>query len=277
MFRQLLLFVVFESLYPAAYAQKEASMWYFGRHAGIDFRSEQAIALTDGALSTEEGSASICDAAGNLLFYTDGVTVYNKTHQVMPNGRNLWGSYTTTQTLIVPKPGEDPIFYIFTASPQFDRIFGENADSVGLHYTIVDMSLEQGMGDVTEKNILLFKNTTEKITAVHHSNRNDIWVVAHEWPNNNFRNYLVTNDGIVAEPVVSPVGEIHEGDGITIGSNGNSTGQMKLSPDGNKLALAILENGVFLYDFDNTSGVVSSQIVIKKQPIVNLLWNRVLP
>lgn len=268
MLRQLVLFVILVLLPLAATAQKEASVWYFGRHAGIDFRNEQPIALTDGALSTEEGSASICDKSGNLLFYTDGVTVYNRLHQVMPNGRNLWGSYTTTQTLIVPKPGVDPIFYIFTASPQVDRIFGEGTDSVGFHYTVVDMSLDLGLGDISEKNILLFKNTTEKVTAVHHSNGNDIWVVAHEWGNNNFRSYKVTSNGIAADPVVSSVGEVHEGDGFSIGSKSNTLGQMKISANGSELALAIFRNGIFLYDFDYSSGVVSNQTVVKKQPIV---------
>lgn len=268
MLRQLLLLFFFQLLYNLAPAQKQASIWYFGRNAGIDFRSGAPLALTDGALSTEEGSASICDAEENLLFYTDGVTVYNRLHQIMPNGRNLWGSYTTTQTLIVPKPGPDPIYYIFTASPQFDRVFGSDTDSVGLHYSVVDMSLEQGLGDVSEKNILLFKNTTEKVTGVHHANGKDIWVVTHEWGNNNFRSYLVTENGIIVEPVISSIGEIHEGDGISIGSKSNTLGQMKLSSDGSKIALTILWNGVFLYDFDNTSGSVSNQVIIKRNPIV---------
>lgn len=262
-----LLFSVFVLLTSNfAFAQKQASIWYFGDRAGLDFRAGNPFALTDGALRTEEGSASICDEDGNLLFYTDGVTVYNRFHQNMQNGRNLWGSYTTTQTLIVPKPGTEPIYYIFTASPQFNYIFGPGTDSVGFHYSVVDMRLDMGLGNVTEKNILLFKNTSEKITAVHHANGKDIWVVTHEWGNSNFRSYLVTEAGIDYDPKMSTVGEIHEGTNVS--ANGNSIGQMKLSADGRKIGVAILEKGVFIYDFDNRSGVISRELVIKRNPAV---------
>lgn len=63
-----------------AFAQKEASIWYFGQKAGLGFNSGSPVALTDGALSTDEGSASIADSPGNLLFYTDGVSEWNRQH-----------------------------------------------------------------------------------------------------------------------------------------------------------------------------------------------------
>lgn len=265
MFSKLLLCVFVLLTCNFAIAQKQASIWYFGDRAGLDFREGNPFALTDGALRTEEGSASICDEDGNLLFYTDGVTVYNRFHQSMQNGRNLWGSYTTTQTLIVPKPGADPIYYIFTASPQFDYVFGPDTDSVGFHYSIVDMRLDMGLGSVTEKNILLFKNTSEKITAVHHANGKDIWVVAHEWGNNNFRSYLVTEEGIDNAPRISSVGEIHDGDWVF---NSNTLGQMKISSNGDKIGVVVREKGVFIYNFKKSSGVISGELAIQRNPAV---------
>src|SRR5580698_5072929 len=59
------------------------------------------------------GSASMCDKnTGNLLFYTDGMQVFNAALQPMPNGQNLGGSYSTQAALIVPKPGSNHIYYI---------------------------------------------------------------------------------------------------------------------------------------------------------------------
>ena len=58
-----------------ANAQKEASIWYFGDRAGVDFNSGTPVALTNGELSTVEGCSTISDANGSLLFYSDGTTV----------------------------------------------------------------------------------------------------------------------------------------------------------------------------------------------------------
>jgi len=87
-------FILFEGL-----AQREASNWYFGRNAGVQFNPDGSVTpLTDGQLSTLEGCASISDRFGNLLFYTDGVTVWDRTHQVMPGGTGLLGDDSSSQS-----------------------------------------------------------------------------------------------------------------------------------------------------------------------------------
>ena len=118
------------------------------------------MALSNGALNTREGCAAISDKNGNLLFYTDGVTVYNKNHGVMLNGTGLKGhSSSTHSAIIVPKPANTAIYYILTA----DELAGVN----GLQYTEVDMSLDGGLGGVTSnKNKLLLSQATEKITEI---------------------------------------------------------------------------------------------------------------
>ena len=58
-------------------AQREAYNWYFGDNAGIQFTDANTVTSVVGALSTTEGCASISNGDGDLLFYTDGITVYN--------------------------------------------------------------------------------------------------------------------------------------------------------------------------------------------------------
>ena len=70
-------------------SQNEAKKWYFGANAGLDFAANPPTVLVNSAMNVLEGCASIADAAGNLLFYTNGLEVYNNEHQVMPNGDDL--------------------------------------------------------------------------------------------------------------------------------------------------------------------------------------------
>ena len=232
------------------FAQKEGNIWYFGNMAGLDFNSEAPVALTDGVMNTVEGSSAISDAMGNLLFYTDGVKVWNKVHEQMPNGFDLMGHSSSTQSaLIVQQPGSNNIYYIFTTPAPY-----VNKDSA-FRYSIVDITLQGGLGDVTTKNVLLYHPTTEKLTAIRHSDGCGIWIISHKWESDEFYVYLLDNSGVSATPVVSNIGHIHEG------YSTNTIGQLKASPDGSKLALAIwLDQIVELFDFDNTTGVISNPV-----------------
>ena len=253
-------FIIFITLFllsATSYSQKEGNIWYFGENAGLDFNVGAPIALTGGALITNEGSSAISDGSGNLLFYTDGSAVLNRNHIQMPNGFGLKGHSSSTQTaLIVQKPGDSNIYYIFTTPAQV--LLNGNT---GFHYSIVDMTLDGGLGNVTLKNIQLFNNATEKLTAVRHANGCDIWIIMHEWNSNRFRTYLVSKTGVNNTPVISSIGSNHTGGGNFLQPNTNAIGQMKVSPDGNKLALAIYSNNIIeLFDFNKATGVVSNPV-----------------
>jgi hypothetical protein len=103
----------------AAQAQPEESYWYFGENAGLHFHNGIVTPVT-GSLVTNEGCASASDPCGNLLFYTDGRTVWNKNHSQMPNGSRLDGHISSTQSaLIVGQPHNSSIYYIFTSDATF--------------------------------------------------------------------------------------------------------------------------------------------------------------
>ncbi|MGP1994266.1 T9SS type B sorting domain-containing protein [Zobellia laminariae] len=253
----LFLFIFFSSAL-FIHAQKEASIWYFGRNAGVDFNSGTPVALTDGELYTEEGSATISDKNGNLLFYTDGVTVWNRNHTPMPNGTGLNGHSSSTQSaLIVPKSDQPNIYYIFTV----DHIEGSRE----LQYSIVDLNLDSGLGDITAtKNMLLQNPVSEKIAAVENRNGNGIWVISKGWENNGFYAYLVDATGLNTTPVISNIGW------TPMGSIQQGRGYLKASPDGSLLACAIYAEGVVeLFHFDAGSGTVTDKISLKSFLEVN--------
>src|SRR5688572_26581568 len=221
------------------FAQKEANMWYFGSNAGVDFNSGSPVAFSGSAMTQLEGCASIADTSGATLFYTNGADVWNKNNVQMPNGFGLLGDNNSAQAaIIVRAPGSYTTFYIFT-TPTW---------GVGdMCYSIVDMTLQGGLGDVTVKNTPMFTNSTEKVTAVNHANGTDIWIIGHEFNSNNFYSFLLTPAGVNPVPVITAVGSIHS---TTLGF----AGYMKASHNGQKLAYActINMNLVELFDFDNT-------------------------
>ncbi|AOE54129.1 hypothetical protein ALW18_17410 [Flavobacterium psychrophilum] len=240
--------------YLPAFAQKEAANWYFGNNAGLDFNFGTPLALTNGQLSQLEGCATISDSDGNLLFYTNGIEVYNSNHQLMLNGSGLFGSQSSTQSaIIVPAPGNPDRYYIFA----IDSEGGIN----GLTYSKVDMTLDNGQGGIIvgQKNIPLATPTAEKLTATYHSNGEDIWVIAHRLGTNGFLSYLVTASGVSTIPQESNVGVIHYSSGGL-----GAIGYMKSSPDGKKIAIAKLIGPAItqLFDFDNATGTVSNPINI---------------
>ena len=234
---------------------KESYIWYFGGKAGIDFNYGSPVALTDSEMGQYEGCAIISTPEGNLRFYTNGSTVWNKNHLPMPNGTGLVGNSSSTQSaIIVPKPESSDIYYIFTV----DAFARTN----GLAYSTVDMTLNDGLGDIAVKNVPLWTPTAEKITAVRHRNQVDFWVISHGVNNNTFHAYLVTQAGVSATPVVSHSGSVHKVDKIGDVTDRGSVGYLKASPDGSRLALAVSpQNGFFeVFDFDNETGHVSNPI-----------------
>jgi gliding motility-associated-like protein len=254
----LVLFLILTSL--AVNAQNAGNIWYFGDKAGLDFNTAPPTPLTNSAMTTSEGCAAIADPiTGALLFYTDGITVWTKTHVPMPGCllTPLKGDFSSTQSaVIVPKPGFSNIYYIFT-TPSTVGAFSFPAFT-SLAYTIVDMSLNGGNGDITNVNTIVLDTTTEKIAVVGNCAGTEYWIVGHKWDCDSFYAFKLTSAGL-APPVKTKIGLVHSD---PTGSTGNaeSIGYMKFSGDGSKLALVNYKDANFmqLFDFNFATGVMSN-------------------
>lgn len=228
-----------------SFGQGEANIWYFGGQAGVDFNVAPPVALTNGVLSTSEGCATISDASGNLLFYTDGSNVWTKNHVLMTNGTGLMGHSSSAQSaVVIPKPGSTTNYYIITVP--------ENG-AVGMRYSEVDMTLNGGNGEVlpTNKNTLLFAPSSEKVTVVKHANGVYYWIIGRgNSTSKMYYSFLVDCNGVNTNAIQSNVGL----------TNGENWGYLVGSPDGTKLASASSGSGVEITDFNPTTGVVSNPI-----------------
>lgn len=247
-------------LFPVSIIAQQNNLWYFGRNAGLDFTpggSQTApVALSNGALNTNEGSASICDQDGNLLFYSNGVTIYNRNHQVMQNGNNLLGNNSSVQAcIIVPVPGNDSLYYVFAT----DAV--ENGFANGYTYSIVNMNRDNGNGEVITKNVLLWSSCTERMVAARHANGRDVWLITNDNNSDIFRAWLIDCNGLQPSPVVSNVGLVMNQHFIV------NTGMIKVSPDGKQLCqthfpeadvVNFTPNFCQLFDFNNATGSLSN-------------------
>ncbi len=212
-------------------AQVQHGFWPFGFNAGLDFSSGTPVAIST-PLSTDEGCASIGDATGQLLFYTNGETVWDRNGAVMPNGTGLFGTFSTSQSaLIVPMPDDPQRYYIFTAPAEAGTWNGQ-PDAA---YSIVDMTANGGTGDVVMANVLLDGPVTERLTATRHANGRDVWVLYHAWESDAYLAYLVTCQGVEG-PVVTHIGRSMNGN--PDGSGASIIGCMRINDQGTRLASA---------------------------------------
>lgn len=234
-----------------AFGQKENTNWIFGYGAGISFNTSPPSVISGAQLFTDEGCASVSDKNGNLLFYTDGRTVWNFNHSIMTNGTGLMAHISSTQAaLITSKPGNCDQYYIFTTDG------AENNFSNGLRYSVVDMSASNGLGQVIQKNTLLHTPVVEKLIAIPAIDSSYIWLLAHEWNSDAFLLFKISENNITLERKQN-IGAIHTG-GI---GNVNGVGYAKVNASGTKIALINRSiNSVELFDFDRNTGLLSNPI-----------------
>lgn len=235
--------------------RKQADRWFFGDKAGIDFRSGTAITdLSENVMMAIKASAVMSDSAGDLQFFTNGKSVWDRFNMLMPGATALDGDQGVTQPcLIVQQPDDPAVYFIFTTDVlayKPDNTFTTD----GLRYTTIDMRMNNGLGDASKLNQPLLNPACQKLTAVMHHDGRSVWVIAHAWDSDRFYAYLVT-DGGIKDSVISSAGMVHSG-----GYSGqtNAEGAMKVSPDGKKLALAITGQDIIeLFNFNNESGLIT--------------------
>jgi gliding motility-associated-like protein len=244
---------------------QDNNQWYFGEMAGIDFNNG-ATPITDENLMTSPAAASsMSDANGELLFYTNGVSIWNQEHELMVNGDDIGGDSTSVQgAMIIPVPGDSTIFYVFTTDP----VWGDY--SYDMRYSMVDIKKDTARGEVIFKDRPLFMNSTERMAATAVGGAT-IWLITHEYGNNVFRAYPITADGIGA-PEISAAGSVHR-----FSEERNGTASLKIDPGARRIAVALqdsTQNYVELFSFADSTGMVDDFIQIDiMEPLPSLVYS----
>lgn len=279
-------FIIFSSI---SYAQNQFSKWIFGNQVGLDFSNGSVQVVDIGQqLSTSEGCAMVSDNNGNLLFYTDGKKVWAKDHTLMPNANNtswdksLPGDASSTQSVIItPAIGNPNKYYIFSLDgTTADSLTGPKGKWDGLYYTVVDIKLNNGRGDIDTSyihslgyvgnKIPLIDSTGEKLTAIKHANNKDYWIIARKHFQDSIYAFLVTCNGVDSVPKISPT--IHSWKKTTSSPWGHGPGYSRATHDGKALLEADYA-GIVIYGFDNSLGKIISEDTVmwglQKDMVIN--------
>jgi large repetitive protein len=226
------------------------NIWYFGNGAGLDFNPDPND--PDGPTprpiqnphpqNIPAGVTTVSDQAGQVLFFTDGQTVWDLNGNPMQNGENIGGDNLSAQSVTaLPVASDETLFYLFTTQRGPG---GENQ----VKFSLVDIKGDNpdGVGNVLTKDNFLFSPSTEHSAALNAGDTT--WMVFHEMGNNTFRMYPVSGQGI-GQPIFNSIGGTHR--------FGTGVGSMKFSSDGSKLAVTYTDGGtnrLEIFEFDQSTG-----------------------
>ncbi len=189
------------------HAQGENNIWCFGQKVGLNFNTTPP-SFFQHQMMVHEGSATVCDAAGNLLFYSSGSNNWDRSHNLMPNGSGLLGNGPTVGGINIGSSMMGVAILKSPANPQQYYMITTNAGEENLYnayYSVIDMSLNGGMGDVipSQKNIILATNVHEGIRIQTTNTCGDYWIILRDRGNPQYLAFEVTPAGINTTPAIS--------------------------------------------------------------------------
>ncbi len=257
---------------------KANNVWAWPNHSGLDFSSGRPVGIRTAMPSPVEyeGAASVADpATGKLLFYSNGDSCWNADHKPMPNGHSLLGNSdllsATQGVLIVPSADNPQQYYLFSLCEGGNRVAKGNIQA-SLFYSIVDMSLDNGRGDIltSAKNIPLDTTSLSEAMIAVPGGACDIWLIVHDAFTPVYKAYRITKNGIDTKPVLSvtngAIMPLIPGMPPPFDKNIYGSASMAVTPDRKLIALsssvAGLYGGLLLAKFNEHSGVVSDEIQI---------------
>jgi gliding motility-associated-like protein len=233
----------------SAKSQKLNNVWTFGDHLGLDFNTTPASVIYSEA--TVIGSpyflSSICNAKGELLFYTDGHKVWTARNIPMEKIRHPWPWAGFVMPLICPDPGNDSLHYLFGVS--------ERGNANCLQYVTVNLKAKGGEGEIVyppapeDYYTNLQSNTSLLIAGTAHCNGKDKWIISHTPGSLNA--HKVTSTGVDNVPVVSQI----PGSILPLSLLQGGLSNFKFSANGERMIVPLInEQKIAVFDFNNQTG-----------------------
>jgi uncharacterized repeat protein (TIGR01451 family) len=234
--------------------------WFFGQSGAIDFgvTGTTATPFLGNSANNGEGSTVVTDSSGHLQFWSNGQTVFDRNGNAMSNGTGLLGAPSATQTVAAfPALGQPGKYFVVTTST--DVFTAGQGPNNQLHYSIVDMSLNGGLGAVTAtKNVALGLDDTasEALVAVPNDDGTGFWVITYTNGTSNIIAYEFNSSGPTGLVTTSTLPS----------ANGTIVGTLNFSADLTQL-VAMTVGGVSPYpgtirllQFNAVTGLISERM-----------------
>lgn len=230
----------------------EHNIWHWlnetGLGFGFDFNENPVSLLDDPGIFFSNCKSTICDQAGNLMFLTNGETVFDRNYDIVENGSGLLGHISSSHgAMFIPSPANESEYYLFTSSAS-EVNFEE-----GIRYSMIDTEANFGLGLVTEvKNEFVEVSGIESLNIIKHCNLKDKWLVFYDLVEESFKAYLIDENGVSTTPIVTPL-------------------DMEISPIAHLLPIKPSPQGdrlfynEYLLNFNQATGGVESSIHIGEQ------------
>ncbi len=231
-------------------AQKNYNNWVFGQGAWINFPDavSNPSFVERAAINQVEGCTAYSDDNGNLLFYSDGTTVWNKSHQVITNGNGLKGSWTASQgAFIFPVPGaKDKLYIICLGATERSN---EHA-----YYSIIDYSKGYAQAEVIDKNKILNDSYDgERAAVIKKPDKPGYWLILDDVAYPKYLIYDVSPSGISLFSSYSGVMNKQDNHGV-----------VKISPNSNLIISVNSDNPEFeICRFNPFEGIIYESMMIK--------------
>lgn len=207
-------------------------------------------------------NASICDADGNLLFYSNGCDISDGEGNYLENGTDISPGYWHTRLcdeiargysagypsmVILPLPNNDSLYYLFHKNVRYVPGPPEDAFVDKLLYSVVKVTAGQKI--VTQKNVSVMEDNlaTGEMLAVKHANGSDWWLITPRRNSNQFYVFRFTEDGIV-DTLTQTIGGLPP-------PQEEGSGQNTMSPDGSLMVRYYPYHDIMIYSFDRATGL----------------------
>jgi hypothetical protein len=265
--QNIIILLIFNFVALNCVAQKVSFNWCFGDSSGIDFNNFSNINPFYAGLRTRGSCVSISDTSGALLYYAftratlpgNTTRVFNKNDQLLQNGDSIVGGGWYHEIVIIPKPMNDSIYYVFSTGV---------TSSFGLYYSVLNINANNGLGEMLQKNIQIMPDQqADCISAVKHGNGRDWWIVGRrlnfsvgQW-NSEYYTCLITKDSI------------YNANFQVIGSlNTSAFSKITFSPNGDTLLFTNANDVIEYFQFDRCTGLLSNPVTIRPPATTYSEW-----